>query len=344
VSLAQQVVNGEFVVTLLFASNDQTTRMTFAFTFPGQGSQTLGMGRSLAQDYAIAREVFQEVDEALQEPLSRIMWEGPEETLTLTKNAQPALMAVSLAAFEVLRDEFGEEAIKPRFVAGHSLGEYSALAASGVFSVADAARLLRLRGLAMQEAVPAGQGAMLALLGVEVDTAEKLARAASDNDACQVANDNAPGQVVISGSKAAIDRAMKLAPELGIRRAVPLTVSAPFHCALMKPAAERMAEALDAVMMHTPRFPVVSNVTAKPVLETHEIKTLLVQQVTGVVRWRESVAYMVDHGADTLFEIGAGRVLTGLAKRIRGQADSRSVGTPDDVVAFGNWLKARMAA
>jgi [acyl-carrier-protein] S-malonyltransferase len=318
--------------------------MTFAFTFPGQGSQTVGMGKSLADAFPAARAVFDEVDEALGEKLSKTAWEGPEPTLTLTQNAQPALMAVSLAALAVLKQEFGDDAIRPRFVAGHSLGEYSALAAAGVLSVADAAKLLRLRGQAMQEAVPAGQGAMLALLGADLAGAEKLASTAAQGDVCQVANDNAPGQIVISGSKAAIDRAIKLAPELGIRRAVPLPVSAPFHCALMKPAADRMAEALNSVTLAAPNTPIVSNVTAATVLEPAEIKVLLVRQVTGMVRWRDSVAYMADHGVDTLFEIGAGRVLTGLAKRIRPDVDSRSVGTADDVSSFGDWLKSRLLA
>jgi [acyl-carrier-protein] S-malonyltransferase len=318
--------------------------MTFAFTFPGQGSQTTGMGQALAQAFPVAQAVFQEVDDALGEHLSRTIWEGPEATLTLTQNAQPSLMAVSLATVAVLRHEFGEDAIRPAFVAGHSLGEYSALAASGVLSVSGAAKLLRLRGIAMQEAVPAGQGAMLALLGADIEPAERLAAAAAEKDICQVANDNAPGQVVISGSKSAIDRALKLAPDFGIRRAVPLPVSAPFHCALMQPAADRMAEALAVATLNTPRFPVVGNVTAAPVLDTQEVKTLLVKQVTGVVRWRESVAYIVDHGVDTIFEVGAGRVLTGLSKRIRSQADARSVGTPDDIKSFGDWLKARMEA
>jgi [acyl-carrier-protein] S-malonyltransferase len=318
--------------------------MTFAFTFPGQGSQAVGMGETLAQNFEAARRVFEEVDEALSDHLSRTMWEGPEATLTLTANAQPALMAVSLAAFSVLRQEYGAETIKPVFAAGHSLGEYSALASTGAFTVAQAAKLLRLRGQAMQEAVPPGEGAMLALLGAEIDQAGKLAAAAAEGDVCQVANDNAPGQVVISGAKAAIDRALKIAPEHGIRRAVPLPVSAPFHCALMKPAADRMAEALDALALDPPSVPIVSNVKAAPVTDPQEIKSLLVEQVTGVVRWRESVAYIVDHGAETLFEIGAGRVLTGLAKRIRAQADGRSVGSPDDIKAFGEWLKARSGA
>ena len=317
--------------------------MTFAFTFPGQGSQTVGMGQSLAQGFTVSRHVFEEVDEALGERLSRTLWEGPEATLRLTANAQPALMAVSLAAYAALRQEYGADAVKPAFMAGHSLCEYSALAAAGAFSVAEAAKLLRLRGQAMQEAVPPGQGAMLALLGAEIEAAQRLAAAAAEGEVSQVANDNAPGQIVISGTKSAMDRAVKLAPEHGIRRAVPLPVSAPFHCALMQPAADRMADALEALTLNPPLAPIVSNVMAAPVTDPAEIKSLLVRQVTGVVRWRESVAYMVDHGAETLFEIGAGRVLTGIAKRVRAKADARSVGSPDDVKAFGEWLKARGA-
>ena len=317
--------------------------MTFAFTFPGQGSQTVGMGQSLAQGFTVSRHVFEEVDEALGERLSRTLWEGPEATLRLTANAQPALMAVSLAAYAALRQEYGADAVKPAFMAGHSLGEYSALAAAGAFSVAEAAKLLRLRGQAMQEAVPPGQGAMLALLGAEIEAAQRLAAAAAEGEVSQVANDNAPGQIVISGTKSAMDRAVKLAPEHGIRRAVPLPVSAPFHCALMQPAADRMADALEALTLNPPLAPIVSNVMAAPVTDPAEIKSLLVRQVTGVVRWRESVAYMVDHGAETLFEIGAGRVLTGIAKRVRAKADARSIGSPDEVNAFGEWLKARGA-
>ena len=317
--------------------------MTFAFTFPGQGSQTVGMGQSLAQGFTVSRHVFEEVDEALGERLSRTLWEGPEATLRLTANAQPALMAVSLAAYAALRQEYGADAIKPAFMAGHSLGEYSALAAAGAFSVAEAAKLLRLRGQSMQEAVPPGQGAMLALLGAEIEAAQRLAAAAAEGEVSQVANDNAPGQIVISGTKSAMDRAVKLAPEHGIRRAVPLPVSAPFHCALMQPAADRMADALEEFTLNPPLAPIVSNVMAAPVTDPAEIKSLLVRQVTGVVRWRESVAYMVDHGAETLFEIGAGRVLTGIAKRVRAKADARSIGSPDEVNAFGEWLKARGA-
>ena len=314
--------------------------MTFAFTFPGQGSQTVGMGQSLAQGFTVSRHVFEEVDEALGERLSLTLWEGPEATLRLTANAQPALMAVSLAAYAALRQEYGTDAVKPAFMAGHSLGEYSALAAAGAFSVAEAAKLLRLRGQAMQEAVPPGQGAMLALLGAEIEAAQRLAAAAAEGEVSQVANDNAPGQIVISGTKSAMDRAVKLAPEFGIRRAVPLPVSAPFHCALMQPAADRMADALEALTLNPPLVPIVSNVMAAPVTDPAEIKSLLVRQVTGVVRWRESVAYMVDHGAETLFEIGAGRVLTGIAKRVRAKADARSIGSPDEISAFGEWLKA----
>ncbi len=318
--------------------------MTFAFTFPGQGSQSAGMGKELAEAYPAARAVFEAADDALGEKLSRLIWEGPDAELTLTRNAQPALMAVSLAALAALRHEYGADNIKPIFAAGHSLGEYSALAAAGVFTVEEAAQLLRLRGLAMQDAVPAGKGAMLALLGADLEPAEKLAAAAAEDDVCQVANDNAPGQVVISGSKAAIGRAVKLAPDFGIRRPVPLAVSAPFHCTLMKPAAERMAAALREVEFRTPAFPIVTNVTAEPVLDTGRIRDLLVEQVTGIVRWRESVAYMAGHGADTFFEIGAGRVLTGLSRRIRSEADARAVGNPGDIAAFGDWLKARMEA
>ncbi len=314
--------------------------MTIAFIFPGQGSQTVGMGRDLAQKFPVARAVFDEVDDALGESLSSLIWDGPLDRLTLTRNAQPALMAVSLAVISVMQREFGSAAT-PAFAAGHSLGEYSALAAAGVFSIPDAARLLRLRGDAMQAAVPAGEGAMLALLGAEIDQARNLADASAQGDVCQVANDNAPGQVVISGSKAACDRAIKLAAEHGVRRAVPLPVSAPFHCALMQPAADAMAKALDEVKMNAPAFPIISNVTAEPVTDPKEIKRLLVEQVTGVVRWRESAAYFAAAGVTTTFEIGAGRVLTGLVKRIVAAVDARSVGTADEIAAFGTWLAER---
>jgi [acyl-carrier-protein] S-malonyltransferase len=311
--------------------------MTFAFVFPGQGSQAVGMGRDLASRYPAAKAVFDEVDDALGERLSAIMWEGPADTLTLTRNAQPALMAVSLAAYRTLETEFGEAA-RPALAAGHSLGEYSALAAAGVFRIGDAARLLRLRGDAMQEAVPAGQGAMIALLGAELDQAEKLAAQAAAGDVCQVANDNAPGQVVLSGSKAACDRAVASAPSLGIRRVVPLPVSAPFHCALMQPAADRMREALAKAAMTPPRFPIVTNVTADAVSDVEKLRSLLVQQVTGMVRWRESVSSIAKSGVKTVVEVGAGRVLTGLVRRIDPALETLSVGTADEAAAFGTWL------
>ncbi|MGD9827736.1 MAG: ACP S-malonyltransferase [Hyphomicrobiaceae bacterium] len=313
--------------------------MTTAFVFPGQGSQDVGMGRALAERFASARAVFEEVDAALGEPLSRIMWEGPKDTLTLTENAQPALMAVSLAAVRVLEVEFGVKvAERAKFVAGHSLGEYSALAAAGTFSIADAARLLKTRGQAMQRAVPVGEGAMAALLGVGVDVGRKLAEAASQGEVCQVANDNEPGQVVISGAKSAIDRAAGLAKEHGVRRFLPLTVSAPFHCALMQPAADVMAEALAAVAMKAPVVPVVSNVLAAAISDPAEIRTRLVEQVTGTVRWRECVSYMAANGVTQLCEIGSGKVLTGLARRIEGALTALSVGTSEEAEAVAKAL------
>ncbi len=318
--------------------------MTFAFTFPGQGSQAVGMGKDLASSFTAARSVFDEIDDALSEKLSALMWDGPESELTLTQNAQPALMAVSLAAMRVLEAEFGAEAGRFAFAAGHSLGEYSALAAVGAISLTETARLLRLRGQAMQAAVPPGEGAMLALLGVEVDVAEKIAAVAAGDEVCQVANDNAPGQIVISGSAAAIERALAVSKDYGVRRAVPLSVSAPFHCALMRPAADRMAEALAETRIEVPRRSVISNVSALPMSDPAEIREKLVEQVTGVVRWRESVAYMAGQGVSTVFEVGAGRVLTGLARRIDARLDARSFGTPDDVKAFGEWLASRAAA
>jgi [acyl-carrier-protein] S-malonyltransferase len=308
--------------------------MAIAFVFPGQGSQDVGMGRELAETYAAAREVFEEVDAALSQKLSQIMWEGPKETLTLTANAQPALMAVSMAVMRVLEREKGFSLKdKVKFVAGHSLGEYSALAAAGAFSLADAARLLKLRGQAMQAAVPVGQGAMTALLGVGIDVARKVAEAAAQGDVCQVANDNEPTQVVLSGSKAALDRVPEIGKEHGVRRAVPLPVSAPFHCALMQPAADAMATALDAVTVKAPVVPVVANVLAQPILDPAEIKRRLVEQVTGTVRWRECVTYMTASGVTAVYEIGAGKVLAGLAKRIEASLAATSVGTPADVEA-----------
>jgi [acyl-carrier-protein] S-malonyltransferase len=305
-----------------------------AFVFPGQGSQDVGMGRALAETFASAREVFEEVDEALGQKLSSIMWDGPKETLTLTENAQPALMAVSMAVVRVLEREKGIKlADTVKFVAGHSLGEYSALAAAGAFSLADAARLLKLRGQAMQAAVPVGEGAMVALLGVSLDVAEKVAAEAAQGDVCQVANDNEPTQVVLSGAKAAIDRVAEVGKAHGVRRAVPLPVSAPFHCALMQPAADAMADALAKVTINAPAVPVVANVVASAVSDPDEIRRLLVAQVTGTVRWRECVGYLAGNGVTEVFELGSGKVLAGLAKRIEKSLEATSIGTPDDIEA-----------
>jgi len=309
--------------------------MAVAFVFPGQGSQTVGMGKALADSFAPARQVFAEVDEALGEALSRTIFEGPQETLTLTQNAQPALMAVSLAVMRVLAAEAGLNLGKDaRFVAGHSLGEYSALAAAGTFSVADAARLLRTRGLAMQKAVPVGVGAMAALIGLEYDAAAAVAAEAAQSEVCQAANDNGGGQVVVSGNKAAVERAVEIAKGKGAKRAMLLPVSAPFHCALMQPAAEVMAEALAKVQVKPPVVPVVSNVRATALTDPADIVKALVAQVTGTVRWRESVAYMAAEGVTRFYEIGAGKVLSGLIKRIADGASASAVGTPDDIAAF----------
>jgi len=309
--------------------------MAVAFVFPGQGSQTVGMGKALADSFAPARQVFAEVDEALGEALSRTIFEGPQEALTLTQNAQPALMAVSLAVMRVLEAEAGLNLGKDaRFVAGHSLGEYSALAAAGTFSVADAARLLRTRGLAMQKAVPVGVGAMAALIGLEYDAAAAVAAEAAQSEVCQAANDNGGGQVVVSGNKAAVERAVEIAKGKGAKRAMLLPVSAPFHCALMQPAAEVMAEALAKVQVKPPVVPVVSNVRATALTDPADIVKALVAQVTGTVRWRESVAYMAAEGVTRFYEIGAGKVLSGLIKRIADGASASAVGTPDDIAAF----------
>jgi [acyl-carrier-protein] S-malonyltransferase len=292
------------------------------------------MGRELAETFPVARAVFDEVDEALGQKLSTIMWEGPKETLTLTENAQPALMAVSIAVLRVLERERGLKlADTVKFVAGHSLGEYSALAAAGAFSLTDTARLLKLRGKAMQAAVPVGQGAMVALLGVGLDVAEKVAAEAAQGDVCQVANDNEPTQVVLSGSKAAIDRVAEIGKAHGVRRAVPLPVSAPFHCALMQPAADAMADALSKVAINKPVVPVVANVVASAVSDPDEIRRLLVEQVTGTVRWRECVGYLAANGVTDIFEIGSGKVLAGLAKRIEKSLEAASLGTPADIEA-----------
>lgn len=308
--------------------------MAIAFVFPGQGSQAVGMGAELAKTYAPARAVFDEVDAALGQKLSDLMFNGPIETLTLTENAQPALMAVSLAVMRVLEQEKGFElAGKVQFVAGHSLGEYSALAAANALSLGDAARLLKTRGQAMQIAVPVGQGAMAALLGVGKDVAEKLAAEAAEGEVCQLANDNEPTQAVISGTKSAIDRAAQLAKAHGVRRFMPLNVSAPFHCALMQPAAEAMAEALAGVEMKAPKVPLVANVLAAPISDPVEIKQRLVEQVTGTVRWRESVSAMAAAGVTDFYEIGSGKVLAGLAKRIAPSVNAMAVGTPADIDA-----------
>jgi [acyl-carrier-protein] S-malonyltransferase len=309
--------------------------MAAAFVFPGQGSQTVGMGKALAANFAPAQKVFDEVDEALGSKLSAIIFEGPIETLTLTENAQPALMAVSVATIRVLEAEAGLDLKRDaQFVAGHSLGEYSALAASGAFTIADTARLLRTRGQAMQKAVPVGVGAMAALIGLEFDAAAAVAAEAAQGQVCQAANDNGGGQVVVSGDKAAVERAVEIAKGKGAKRAMILPVSAPFHCALMQPAADVMADALSKVKVNAPVVPVVANVLAKPIQAPDEIVRSLVTQVTGTVRWRESVAFMAQAGVTTFYEIGAGKVLSGLIKRIADGATTSAVGTPDDVAAF----------
>ncbi|PIE12191.1 MAG: [acyl-carrier-protein] S-malonyltransferase [Rhodobacterales bacterium] len=306
--------------------------MSRAFIFPGQGAQTIGMGKALAEAYPVAKAVFDEVDEALGEKLSALIWDGAQDELTLTQNAQPALMATSLAAMRALEAE-GASIADAAFVAGHSLGEYSALAAAGALSIADTARLLRTRGKAMQAAVPVGEGAMAALLGLDFAAVSEIAVEAARGEVCQAANDNDPGQVVVSGHKAAVERAVELAKAAGARRAVLLPVSAPFHCALMQPAAEAMAEALSHVELNMPAVPVVANVIAEPVKDPATIRSLLVDQVTGSVRWRESVAWMGENGVSEMWEIGAGKALAGMVRRIDRNIICRAVGTPEDVVA-----------
>ena len=309
--------------------------MTIAFVFPGQGSQSVGMGEALLGSFPTARETLEEVDDALSLNLSRIVREGPAEDLTLTENTQPALMAIGMAVLRVLtRDAGFDFAGRVSHVAGHSLGEYSALAAAGTFSLPDAARLLRTRGRAMQEAVPVGEGAMAALLGATLEQARDIAGEAAKDQVCDIANDNAPGQVVLSGNGEAVERAVALAKERGVRRAVMLTVSAPFHCRLLQPAAEAMEEALSTVDMSPPEPPLVANVSAEPVSDPDEIRELLVAQVTGLVRWRECVLAMRDAGVGTVVEIGAGKVLTGLARRIDPDLVALSVESPDDVDAL----------
>lgn len=309
--------------------------MARAFVFPGQGSQTVGMGRDLAGAFASARRVFEEIDDALGQRLSKLMFEGPDSELTLTSNAQPALMAVSLATLRILEDEAKLDLGKAvQFVAGHSLGEYSALAAARTFGIADTARLLRLRGDAMQKAVPVGEGAMAALLGLDLPAAQEVAKEAAQGEVCSAANDNAPGQVVVSGATAAVERALVIAKAKGAKRAILLPVSAPFHCALMQPAADAMADALGEVTMAPPRVPLVANVTAQAENDPATIRSLLVQQVTALVRWRESVAYMKSQGVSTLVELGAGKVLTGLAKRIDPDVSGVAINTPADIESF----------
>ncbi|MBI1868120.1 MAG: ACP S-malonyltransferase [Methylocystis sp.] len=308
--------------------------MARALVFPGQGSQAVGMGKALAATFAEARAVFEQVDDALGAPLSRLMFEGPETDLILTANAQPALMAVSLAVVGVLQAHAGLDLARDvSFVAGHSLGEYSALAAAGALTLSDAARLLRLRGQAMQAAVPVGQGAMAALIGAEFEAAREIAAqaAAAAGAVCQLANDNGGGQVVLSGAKAAVEQAIDIARARGVKRAVILPVSAPFHCALMQPAAEVMAQALATTSIHAPRVAIVANVTARPATDAAEIRRLLVEQVTGTVRWRESVAFIAAQGVTQFVECGAGKVLTGLLKRIAPQAAGVAVGAPADL-------------
>ena len=314
--------------------------MTRAFIFPGQGSQAIGMGKLLADSFAPAREVFEEVDEALQQKLSRLMWEGPESDLMLTENAQPAIMAASFAVIRVLQREAGLDLAKhARLVAGHSLGEYTALAAAGAFTLSDAARLLKARGRAMQDAVPVGEGAMSALLGIEIEPAEQAAaEATAQGGICVVANDNAPGQVVISGSKATVERAGEIAKTKGAKRAMALAVSAPFHCPLMQPAADKMREALAQVTIRPPAAPVVANVTAAETGEPEAIRRLLVEQVTGRVRWRESVLGFRQLGFDRTVEAGGNKVLTGMVKRIDRDLQATTLDTPADIEAFAKTL------
>lgn len=312
--------------------------MSIAFVFPGQGSQQVGMGRELAEAFPAAREAHEEVDTALGQALSRLMWEGPEDELTLTENAQPAIMTASMAALRVLEREGGFDlAAKIAYVAGHSLGEYAALCAAGSVSLADTARLLKIRGRAMQEAVPVGEGAMAALLGVDLDEAAAIAEGAAGGEVCEPANDNAPGQVVLSGARAAVERAVDMAKDKG-KRAMLLQVSAPFHCALMAPAAEAMAEALAGVDLAAPRVPVVTNVTAGAVSSPEALKQGLVEQVTGLVRWRESVAYMVANGVSLMCEVGSGKVLSGLARRIDRNLEALAAGTPGEIEALAERL------
>jgi [acyl-carrier-protein] S-malonyltransferase len=309
--------------------------MATAFVFPGQGSQAIGMGKALADEFAVARAVFDEVDDALGERLSTLMWDGPADALTLTENTQPALLAVSLATLRVLEAEAGVDLARDaRFVAGHSLGEYSALAAARSLTIAETARLVRVRGRAMQKAVPVGVGAMAALIGLDFEQAAAVAADAAQGQVCQAANDNGGGQVVVSGDKAAVERAVEIAKSRGSKRAMLLPVSAPFHCALMQPAADAMKDALAVATVKPPVVPVVANVLALPITDPAEIVRRLIEQVTGTVRWRESITHMASQGVTTFYELGAGKVLSGLVKRIAAGAIGVAIGNPADVAAF----------
>jgi [acyl-carrier-protein] S-malonyltransferase len=309
--------------------------MSVAFVFPGQGSQAVGMGKALADTFAAARQVFDEVDAALGDKLSTVMWEGPAERVTLTENAQPALVAVSLAAMRVLETEAGVDLKRDaQFVAGHSVGEYSALAATGALTLADAVRLVRIRGRAMQQAVPVGVGAMAALLGVDFEQAAAIAAEAAQGEIVQAANDNGGGQVVVSGHKSAVERAVEIAKAKGVRRAMMLPVSGPFHSALMQPAADVMADALAKVAIKPPSVPLVANVLAQPTSDPAQIVRGLIDQVTGTVRWRETIAFMAGAGVTTFYEVGSGKVLSGLVKRIAEGTSGVPIGTPDEVAAF----------
>jgi [acyl-carrier-protein] S-malonyltransferase len=313
--------------------------MNRAFLFPGQGSQAVGMGKALADAFLAAREVFQEVDHALSQKLSRVMWEGPESDLTLTENAQPAIMAFSIAIIRVLQKEAGMDLGRAaRLVAGHSLGEYSALSAAGAFTLADTARLLKTRGQAMQSAVPVGEGAMTALIGADIEVAEAVAQEAAGDDVCVVANDNAPGQVVLSGAKRAMDRVPEIAKAKGVKRAIPLSVSAPFHCALMQPAADAMADALAKVTIRPLAAPVLSNVTAQEASDPETVRRLLVEQVTGRVRWRESMLALRGLTVDTTVELGGNKVLTGMMRRIDKDIQAIALDTPAEIEAFAKGL------
>lgn len=315
--------------------------MSFAFIFPGQGSQAPGMAKSLVDAFPSAKAVLDEVDSALEQNLSALMFDGPKDELTLTANAQPALMAASLAVMAALKAEFDVDVTKADYVSGHSLGEYSALAAAGALSIADAARLLRKRGDAMQSAVPVGEGAMAALLGAELDHAEEACRIGQDTGVCEIANDNAPGQVVISGQKAAVEAAIDRAKTIGVKKAMLLPVSAPFHCAMMKSAAEAMAEALSEVALHVPSVPVVANVTARPEKDPARIRPLLVEQVTGTVRWRECASWMAKDGGVTLMaEAGAGKVLTAMHKRALPDVTGVALNAPEDLEKFAKDMLA----